>query len=351
MPPQDVWLDCDPGHDDALAIILACHSPDHLRLLGVSTVHGNQSLPKTTANALRVLHACGAARVPVVPGAPKPLVRAAVACPEIHGDSGLDTLPGAHSLPESSRGAHTHSPAVVCMSDAVRGGAVLVCTGAMTNAALMLSVFPDLAVAQTQIVFMGGSLGEGNTGAVAEFNMQLDPEAAQLVCCSGATVTMVPLQVTHTAIVTPEVLARVHGGTPEAPATRFRAVIASLLLFFADTYAREFGFSQGPPLHDPVAVAYVIAPACFETQLMRIDVECASALSAGQTVWDRWKQSGRPPNVRVATKVDVPHFWSLMLDAIARADAASPLNVESATPGVAAETDAVPAAMRTLHPS
>ena len=335
--PQDVWLDCDPGHDDALAIVLACHSPE-LRLLGVSTVHGNQSLPKTTANALRVLHACGA-RVPVVPGAPKPLLRPAVACPEVHGESGLDTLPGSHSMPEASQGAATHSPAVVCMADAVRAGAVLVCTGALTNAALLLSVYPELAVAQTRIVFMGGSLGEGNTGAVAEFNIPLDPEAAQLVITSGVTCVMVPLQVTHTAIVTPEVLARVRGGTHDAPATRFRETIASLLLFFSDTYAREFGFTHGPPLHDPVAVAYVIDPACFETQLMRIDVECASTLAAGQTVWDRWKQSGRPPNVRVATKVDVSRFWGLMLDAIARADGASPLNVESAMPGVAASAE------------
>ena len=334
--PQDVWLDCDPGHDDALAIVLACHSPEHLRLLGISTIHGNQSLPKTTANALRVLHACGAARVPVVPGAPKPLLRPAMACPEVHGESGLDTLPGSHTLPDASQGAATHSPAVVCMADAVRAGAVLVCTGALTNAALLLSVYPELAVAQTRIVFMGGSLGEGNTGAVAEFNIQLDPEAAQLVITSGVTCVMVPLQVTHTAIVTPEVLARVRGGTHDAPATRFREIMASLLLFFSDTYAREFGFAHGPPLHDPVAVAYVIDPACFETQLMRIDVECTSTLAAGQTVWDRWKQSGRPPNVRVATKVDVPRFWGLMLAAIARADAASPLNVESATPGAAA---------------
>lgn len=332
MRVTDVWLDCDPGHDDALALILAVHSPAHIRLVGVSTVFGNQSLEKTTRNALRTLHAAGV-RVPVVAGAPKPLLRPAVSCAEIHGDSGLDVPPGHATLPDSAHEADTHSPAVLCMAEAVRSGAVLVCTGALTNAALMLSVYPDLAAPETRIVFMGGSLCEGNTGPVAEFNMQLDPEAAHVVINSGADITMIPLQVTHTAIVTPDVLAAVRGGTQAAPGTRFREAVASLLMFFAETYARVFGFKDGPPLHDPCAVAFVIAPGIFETDRCRIDVEYASPLCSGQTVWDRWSQSGRPHNVRVARAMDTTMFWHLMLAAIARADACSPLNVELVAAG------------------
>ncbi len=139
---------------------------------------------------------------------------------------------------------------------------------------------------------------------------------------------MVPLQVTHTALVTPSVLARIRGGEQGAPVTRFRRLVASLLLFFASTYARVFGFTQGPPLHDPCAVACVIAPAIFKLQRMRVDVETVSPLAAGQTICDVWGQSGKPANVTVATAMDVDAFWELMLAALARADAASPLNVE-----------------------
>jgi len=326
-----VWLDCDPGHDDALAIVLAAHSPA-IALAGVSTVFGNQSLDKTTRNALRMLHAVGAAvRVPVHAGAAKPLLRPPVACPEIHGDSGLNIHPSGATLPDSTHEARAHAPAILCMAEAVRSGSVLVCTGALTNAALMLSVFPELAAPSTRIVFMGGSLGEGNTGAVAEFNMQVDPHAAHIVLNSGADVTMVPLQVTHTALVTEDVLSRVRGGTPDAPRTRFRDTVANLLMFFAATYANVFGFHSGPPLHDPVAVAYVLAPELFVTEMARIDVECESPLSYGQTVWDRWKQSGRAANVRVTRSMDVSSFWHLMVSAIASADAVSPLNVDLAT--------------------
>jgi inosine-uridine nucleoside N-ribohydrolase len=137
---------------------------------------------------------------------------------------------------------------------------------------------------------MGGSLGEGNTGPVQEFNIQLDPEAASVVLNSGADVTMVPLQVTHTVLVTPSILERVRGGTREEPATRFRAVIANLLVFFAETYSRVFGFTSGPPLHDPLAVAFVMAPQLFSTMEARVDVECVSPLTAGQTVLDKWRQ-------------------------------------------------------------
>ena len=350
-----VWLDCDPGHDDAMAIILAAHTPG-VALLGVSTVHGNQTarsvphaqrrhrsheqrpprhtkqLAKTTTNARRVLAMAGVQGVRVCPGAARPLLRAPRVCAEVHGDSGLD---GPDVAVHAACDAAAHddddtSPAVVRMHAALRdvlaagGRAALVCTGALTNAALLLSVYPELAPA-LRVVLMGGAMGAGNTGAVAEFNIQLDPEAAAIVFNSGADVTMVPLEVTHTALVTEAVLARICGGGAEA-SSRFRRIVCELLLFFAASYRRVFGF-EAPPLHDPCALVAALAPALFTMRRMRVDVETASPLCAGQTVCDVWGHSPLPPNITVATAMDVDAFWELMLAALERADARSPLNV------------------------
>jgi purine nucleosidase/pyrimidine-specific ribonucleoside hydrolase len=252
-PPLPVWLDCDPGHDDALAIMLAAYAPG-IKLLGLSTVHGNQTLAKTTLNARRVLAMAGVTGLRVAPGAAKPLLRPPRACPEIHGDSGLDG-PDLSPLDGHGHDAAAQQPAVVQMHAALRDAgerATLVCTGALTNAALLLSVYPELAAA-VHVVFMGGAVRGGNTGAVAEFNIQLDPEAAAVVLNSGARVTMVPLDVTHTALVTPDVLRRIRAGPGGDGASRFRRIVAELLTYFAASYRAVFAF-ESPPLHDPVRV-------------------------------------------------------------------------------------------------
>lgn len=315
---RPVWLDCDPGHDDAFALLLAGHHAS-LELLGVSTVAGNQTLDNVTRNALRVLHCGGLGAVRVAKGAAKPLLGPPKTCPEIHGESGLDgpEVPCATREPEAAA-------AITVMAEAIKGAAkqgervVLVCTGALTNAALLLAVYPEL-VEVVEVVFMGGALGQGNTGPVQEFNIMIDPHAAQMVLQAGCPVTMVPLEVTHTVLVTPGVLDRVGTASP------FRQLMSSLLTFFAESYSKVFGF-RDPPLHDPVAVAYVVAPHLFQTRRLRVDVECASPLSFGQTVCDVWAQSGNAPNCTVATAVDVEGFWDLQHAAIAAADAASPMN-------------------------
>jgi inosine-uridine nucleoside N-ribohydrolase len=327
-PPLPVWLDCDPGHDDALAIMLAAYAPG-IRLLGLSTVHGNQTLAKTTLNARRVLAMAGVRGVRVAPGAAKPLLRPPRVCPEIHGDTGLDG-PDLSAHGGEDDDAPQHAPAVVQMHAALRDAgqhATLVCTGALTNAALLLSVYPELA-ATLRVVFMGGAVRGGNTGAVAEFNIQLDPEAAAVVLSSGAHVTMVPLDVTHTALVTPDVLVRIRDGPAGSSSTRFRRVVAELLIYFASSYKTVFGFDS-PPLHDPCAVLCALAPQLFELRHMRVDVETVSPLSYGQTVCDVLDQSRLAPNVRVALRMDVPEFWKHMHAALDAADARSPMNVVS----------------------
>ncbi|KAI8466212.1 MAG: putative tRNA synthetase [Monoraphidium minutum] len=328
-----VWLDCDPGHDDAMAIILAAYDP-RLQLLGISTVAGNQSVEKVTRNALDILEFAGVEGVGVVMGQGRPLLRPSpILCPEIHGDSGLDGPEGGPVLPHSDREPLAGKAAVV-MAERIKGfleehprtGPVrLVCTGALTNAALMLALYPELRGSLEvviMVVIMGGALGIGNTGPVMEFNIQTDPEAAKVVFEAGVQLAMVPIEVTHTALATPDVLGRLLTSRPGV--SKFKALVEQLLTFFAGTYREVFKF-EDPPLHDPCAVAYVIDPSIFQVEEMRVDIETASSLSAGQTVCDVWHQSRRPKNCRVARAMDVAAFWELMISALDAADAASPL--------------------------
>lgn len=359
-PYTYIWLDCDPGHDDAMAIVLATHYPDDARqqeyvphLVGVSTVCGNAPLEATTENALRVLHLVGKDDVPVFKGADKPLVRPRRNCPEIHGAGGLDgvVIPPADREANPGKAVHAIAEAVTrCKREHDARGRPkdafkfkLVATGALTNVALFLSVYPELIPALS-VVFMGGSMGRGNTGPVAEFNMQCDPEAAKCVFESGVDLTMVPLELTHTAIYTERVrdvwkkiIVHPSADGPWTPsdegeggiflASYFLEVVDAWMQFFAKTYEDVFGFEDGPPLHDPCAVLYAIDPELFEVEKMRVDVECASDLSAGQTVCDFWKQSGKPANCAVATRFrdtggDWPakEFWDIMIGAIYKAD-------------------------------
>ncbi|GAQ84607.1 inosine-uridine preferring nucleoside hydrolase family protein [Klebsormidium nitens] len=313
-----VWLDCDPGHDDAMAIILAAftHSLD---LLGISTVASNQSLEKVTENAQRILALIHREDIGVVPGATKPLLRPVRTCPEIHGESGLDgaRLPQPTVRPLLGKSVNVMFDAISkrFKNDGSSQKVSLVATGALTNIALLLSVYPEIKE-MIEITMMGGCLGIGNTGPVVEFNIQCDPEAASMVFESGVSVTMVPLEVTHTANVSPAVISAIRTTNP----TPFRETICHLLEFFKKTYREVFN-KEFPPLHDPCAVAYVIEPEMFKVDHLRVDIETRSELSAGQTVVDVWKQSGRPPNVHVARKMDVKAFFNTMLLALDKADA------------------------------
>lgn len=316
-----VWLDCDPGHDDAMAIILAAglsHAYS-VNLIGVSTVCGNQTVEKTTDNALRILNLINRNDVPVYRGADKPLTRPKRNCPEIHGESGLD----GPDIPSAPKGAHP-TPAVVAMAEALLSGdpadkPTLVATGALTNVALLFSVYPEVIDRLSELVIMGGAYqGLGNTGPTAEFNIQCDPEAAHIVFEAGLkSLVMVPLEVTHTVLVTPEIRNNFKG-------SRFRLLLDELMHFFEESYKKVFGFER-PPLHDPVAVFYVMLPSLFSTKRMRVDIDCGQ-LCAGTTVCDHYGMSGKEPNVTVCTEVDVREFWQFMVLAVEQADRDSPIN-------------------------
>ena len=288
----------------------------------------------------------GAFRLPPLPfprarnaavykGAAKPLTRPRRNCPEIHGASGLD----GPDIPTAPRGA-SEEKAVNAIARAATAVAAsgeimtLVATGALTNVALYASMYPEL-LRHTDVVIMGGAMGQGNTNPVAEFNIQCDPEAAHIVFeCEARRLVVVPLEVTHTALVTPEVRsALLRGGGDasgsgrgdERSGSRFRVLVDELLQFFAQTYKDVFAFDH-PPLHDPCAVAYVLRPDMFTVRRLRVDVETKSELSAGQTVCDVWKQSGKKPNAEVCVEMKVDQFWKMMCDAVDKADAACPLS-------------------------
>src|SRR6058998_2992684 len=238
MSPTPILIDCDPGHDDAIALLLALASPE-VEVLGVTTVAGNQTLEKTTANALRVLELVGREDVPVAAGAERPLERELRVAAHVHGETGLD---GPALAP--ARGKPVEEHAADFLAERLEPGVVLVATGPLTNVALVL----DRGVRPERVVLMGGAIGEGNITQAAEFNIWVDPEAAARVFESGIDVTMIGLDVTHKALLTPEHGARL------AASGRVGAFVAELLAFYHRFHAEKYGW-PGSPIHDAVAVA------------------------------------------------------------------------------------------------
>ncbi|WP_130447494.1 nucleoside hydrolase [Kribbella rubisoli] len=304
--PVPLVLDCDPGHDDAMAILLAVADPA-VDLLAVTTVAGNQTVDKCTVNARRVLSLAGASGIPVARGADRPLVRRLRIADDVHGKTGLDgpLFDDEPSVPESPYSAQE------LLVDVLRTTpATIVATGALTNIARLLSDEPGLAANITEIVWMGGSTDRGNIAPLAEANAYVDPEAADLVVQSGVPFTMCGLNVTHRALVTADVLARFEQlGTPLA------RVCIEWMTFFASTYRELFGF-ESPPLHDPVAVARVIDPAivgCVDANLV---IETQGEWTTGATVVDLDGYTGRPPNAQVAVALDQAAFWDRIVAAV-----------------------------------
>jgi inosine-uridine nucleoside N-ribohydrolase len=305
-----VILDCDPGHDDAMAILLAAASPA-IELEGITVVAGNQTLEKTALNAQRVCTVAGILDVPIVPGADRPLLRDQVVAAAIHGVSGLD----GPDWPEPTVGLVARHAADFIVERATAADArplTIVAVGPLTNLALALERRPDIAGGIDRISIMGGAIGLGNWSPSAEFNIYADPEAAAAVIGSGIPITLVPLEVTHRALATAEVLARI-----SALASPVAEMSVALMRFFTDTYRREFGF-EAPAVHDPCAVAAVIDAAIVPTRHMNVAVETTSGLNLGRTVIDVHGRTGRAANVDVGVDLDVERFWNLVVGALSR---------------------------------
>jgi purine nucleosidase/pyrimidine-specific ribonucleoside hydrolase len=301
-----IILDCDPGHDDMMAILLAAAHP-RINLLGITTVSGNGSLDKVTYNAQRICALAGLT-IPIGKGANDPLAGKASAAPTIHGASALDGAP----LPEPTYDL-SELDAVALIAKLVSESDVpvtLVPTGPMTNIAQFLMAHPELHSKIEHIAFMGGSVTRGNWTPYAEFNIWADPEAADVVLRSGIRTTMVGLNVSHLALATPEVLERL-----TALDTHLAHTVVDLLKFFAHTYDTVFGMPD-PPLHDPIPVAAVIDPSVMTTALLPVSIELNGDLTRGATVVDVHGVTGREANVHVALDLDVDQFWNMIVDSI-----------------------------------
>ncbi len=307
---RGIILDCDPGHDDAMAILLAHGNPE-IELLAITTVAGNQTLPKTTLNARRICTVAGITDVPIAAGCDRPLVRELVIAPDIHGVSGLD----GPLFPEPSV-AVTPVHAVDLIIDRIMasdGGITLVPTGPLTNIGMAVRKEPGIVGRVREVVLMGGAYTRGNRTPAAEFNILVDPEAAAIVFDADWPVTMVPLDLTHQAIATPAVLERIAAvGTPVA------GIAVELMTFFGKTYREVAGFTEGPPVHDPCAVARVISPEVVKVEEAFVAIETEGKWTSGMTVTDFRGRMGLAPNTQVATKLESDGFWDLMVDALER---------------------------------
>ena len=309
MKPIPLILDCDPGHDDALAMILAAHNPA-LKLLGITTVSGNGGITKVTLNARRVA-TLARINVPIAEGAGKSILGAFEEANDIHGESALD---GAELPTPSMELSELH--AVDLIAKLIRESSepvTLVATGPLTNVALFLKMYPDLKSRIKEIVFMGGSASRGNRTPYAEFNIWMDPEAADVVLRSGLALTMCGLDVTHQALVTSKVFTRLQEiGTP------LSETVIGLLKFFAKTYDEVFEMPD-PPLHDPVAIALLIDRAVVKSRFVNVQTELNGTLTRGATVVDIHGRLGENANCNVALELDADKFWEMMLDAIKKA--------------------------------
>jgi inosine-uridine nucleoside N-ribohydrolase len=298
MTPAPILLDCDPGHDDAIALLLALASSE-LEVRGVTTVAGNQTLEKTTANALRVLEFVGRDDVEVAAGTDRPLVREPFVAAYVHGETGLD----GPDLPPA-RGRPVDQHAVDFLAERVRG-TTLVATGPLTNVALLLTRHPDAR--PDRIVLMGGSIAEGNVTPAAEFNIWADPEAAARVFASGIDLTMIGLDVTHKALMRDEHAERLR------TSGRTGRMVAELYDFFSRFHAETYGF-EGAPIHDAVAVAYVFRPDLVETAQRHVAIDCQSELCRGRTVVDLWRRTGNHPNAHVGVEIEGDAFLELLVE-------------------------------------
>ena len=328
---RKIILDCDPGHDDAVAILLAAGNPD-IELLGLTTVGGNHTIDHVTRNAQQVLTVAGLRDVPVYRGVTRPLLNDVVTAEDIHGNTGMEIH--GFDLPEPAVEVGEIGAVQWIVDTLMReepGTVTLVPTGPLTNIALAARLEPRIVSRVREVVLMGGAYGAGNFSPSAEFNIAVDPEAAAIVFGEDWPVVMVGLDLTHQALATPAVQERFRNlGTPSGD------FLAALVDAFRSNYKNAQGFDN-PPVHDPCAVAYVIDPTVVETVSVPVSVELAGTLTRGRTVADLRAfgaalASGVPGGgaapeasaadaactTSVATRLDVDRFWDLVVDAVER---------------------------------
>jgi purine nucleosidase len=309
---RKIIIDTDPGQDDAVAILLALASPEELEVLAITTVAGNVPLALTRVNARKVTELAGRADVPVYAGCDGPLKRRLITAEHVHGKTGLDgpTLPEPAMPLKAQHG-------VDCLIETLRAappGEITLCTlGPLTNIAMALERAPDIAPRIREIVMMGGAYFEvGNITPAAEFNIHVDPEAADIVLRSGVPIVMHPLDVTHRALATAERLVAIR-----AVGTRSARAVYEMLTFSERFDLRKYGW-DGAPVHDPNVIAYLLRPGMYKGRLINVSIETRGDLTLGMTVADYWRITDRPRNVHYIRDVDAAAFYDLLTERLAR---------------------------------
>lgn len=306
MARRPLIVDCDPGQDDAVTLLLAMASPE-LELLGITTVAGNVSVQQTSDNARRICELAGHPEMGVYAGCPRPLLRPLETAEHVHGKTGIDgaDLPEPKMPLGSAHGVQYLIQTLMAAPEPV----TLALLGPMTNLAVALVQQPQIVDHIETLVFMGGSAFEGNVTPAAEFNILTDPHAAQVVLSAGIReVVMLGLNVTHRVISTPERIERIR-----ALGTKVGQTVAAMLTFYGKFDIERYGLPGGP-LHDPCVIAYLLEPQLFQTKPCYVEVETTSPLNLGRTVVDRWGSSGQPANAQVAFEVDAQGFYDLLTE-------------------------------------
>ena len=310
--PRKIIIDTDPGQDDAAAIMLALGSPHEIELLGITAVAGNVPLSLTERNARIVCELCGRPDVKVFAGADKPVARALVTAEHVHGKTGLD----GPELAEPTMALQDQHGVDFIIETVLREapGSVTLCTlGPLTNIALALRKAPEIASRVRELVMMGGGFFEGgNITPAAEFNIYVDPEAADEVFRSGMPIVMMPLDVTHRVLTFKTRVAAIR-----ALGSRPAIAMAEMLEFFERFDIEKYG-SDGGPLHDPTVIAYLLKPELFSGRDCNVEIEIQSPLTTGMTVVDWWQVTGRKHNARVMRDIDADGFFALLTERLGR---------------------------------
>ena len=315
MIRRKIILDCDPGHDDAVAILLALASPEEIDLLAITCVAGNVPLSLTCLNALRVCELAGREDIAVYSGCAQPMIRKLVTAEDVHGSSGLD-LPGGAMLPDPKmtlQPEHAVEFIVKTLLEEQADSITLCALGPLTNVASALVKEPLIAPKIQEVVLMGGAaINPGNTTPAAEFNIYVDPHAADVVFQSGVPLTMMGLDVTHQVLVTAEREERIRkcGG-------KVSAAVAEILSFYCRFDLGRYGMDGGP-LHDPCVIAHLLDDTIFTTRYVNVEIEIDSSLTMGETVADWWHMTGRAPNCHVGESANHERFFELLIERLAR---------------------------------
>ena len=305
---RPIIIDADPGQDDAVALLVALGSPTELDVLGITTVAGNIPLALTQRNARKIVALAGRTEVPVFAGSERPLVRDLVTAEYVHGPTGLD---GAELPDPQIPLAPGHAVDFIANTVRTHPEPVTLCTlGPLTNVAMALQRAPEIADNITELVMMGGGLFEGgNVTPAAEFNIYVDPHAAAIVFASGLAITMMPLDVTHKALTTaPRVDAFRKLGTPQGDA------VTGMIEFF-NRYDMERYGTAGAPLHDPLVIAFLLAPELFTGRRCHVEI-VTEGPAVGMTMIDWWRLTDAEPNAMVMGDVDATALFALLVERV-----------------------------------